>query len=133
MTTNTGKRFTKGVSGNPGGRVKGVERQLRELLGDDLPKIAMAMRDIALGKKPKGSKITIKAADTIKAAEWVYDRCFGRPKQSIDLGGDLTVEPRSTVDWSHVPIERRRELLAAATELVALESAGAGDGGPTEH
>jgi hypothetical protein len=79
-------QFKPGRSGNPGGRVKGIERVLREQLKGDLPKIAEAMRDIVFDLKAKDS-------DRIKAAEWIYDRCFGKPKQSIDLSGDAGVAP----------------------------------------
>lgn len=45
------------------------------------------MRDIALN-------VEVKESDRIKAAEWVYDRCYGKAKQSIDLSGDLAIGER---------------------------------------
>lgn len=113
MTTR-GRPFAPGVSGNPGGRAKGIERQLREMFAEDLPKIAVAMRDIALSASEK-------AADRIKAAEWIYDRCYGKPKQSLDLVGELALGASgAAVDLGALPLDKRRALVEGLRELREL-------------
>ena len=41
-----GRPFAKGVSGNPGGRPKGLARYVRELVGDDGRRIADFMLNV---------------------------------------------------------------------------------------
>ena len=85
-------RFKKGQgSANPGGRPKGVERRIRELLKDDWEAIALAMRDIALGKLPPGitGETTVKIKDRIDAATWCYDRGWGKTRAVTDVLQDV--------------------------------------------
>ena len=42
----TGKGFTPGVSGNPGGRPKGLSRRVRELVGENGEAIAEYMLSV---------------------------------------------------------------------------------------
>jgi hypothetical protein len=62
-------RFKPGRSGNPSGRPKGLERRVRELLGNDVDAMTLAMKDIVLGIAPTegtlaGIKLTTRAATT---------------------------------------------------------------------
>lgn len=78
--------FRKGQSGNPGGRKRGIERELQELLKDDLPKIAKAQGRIARGLPPEEAPhMEVKAADANRAAEWCYDRCYSKPRQVLEV------------------------------------------------
>lgn len=125
--------FTKGgPSPNPGGRSK-IEKHLRELLKDDLDEIAKCQASIAKGVPPKDAdgKLTtdiktVSARESTRASEWIYDRCFGRPKQNVKLEGDV---PTVTVDWSKLPIEKQRELIEMYERLGLLGETQA----PTEH
>ena len=113
----TSGSFKPGVSGNPAGRRKGVERELRELLAGDLVAIALAMRDIALGRSPAGTSIEVKASDCTKAAEWIYNRCYGQPKTDIELSGSVGVTPQQQAMLAALqlsPIERRARIAELA-------------------
>lgn len=108
-----GKPWAKGVSGNPSGQPKGIVRELREKHSGDLPKIMAAMVAIALDP-------TAKERDRVKASEFVFDRLLGKPTQTIDA--NITTDQGSPIDWSAVPVERRREMLSMLSELGALEA-----------
>jgi len=84
-------KFEKGKSGNPGGRIKGILRELREKHRDDVFKIVDALVAIALNADEK-------AKDRIAASKEALDRIVGRPQQKVDLSGDLSIGQR--VDMS---------------------------------
>jgi hypothetical protein len=74
-----GRPFPRGVSGNPGGRPKGLARYVRELVGDDGRRIA----DFMLGVLDDESERT---ETRLKAAEWLAERGFG--KATLAYGED---------------------------------------------
>jgi hypothetical protein len=115
--------FKKGVSGNPAGQPKGVIRQLREKHREDLPKLMQAAVDIALDKEAKGS-------DRLKAVELVFDRLLGKPKQSIDLTGDVTAGP--SINMAPLTVEQLQAL--AALDVQSEDGDGRdGDTGSSTH
>ena len=67
----TGKGFTPGVSGNPGGRPKGLGRRVRELVGEDGGAIAEYMFSVMEDDRAR-------TADRIDAGKWLADRGFGK-------------------------------------------------------
>jgi hypothetical protein len=75
----TGKGFTPGVSGNPGGRPKGLSRRVRELVGDDGHEIAEFMVSVMTDERARN-------ADRIEAAKWLADRGFGKAPLVLDAG-----------------------------------------------
>jgi hypothetical protein len=75
----TGKGFTPGVSGNPGGRPKGLSRRVRELVGEDGGAIAEYMLSVMENERAR-------TADRIEAAKWLADRGFGRATIVVDAG-----------------------------------------------
>ena len=82
----TGRGFTPGQSGNPGGRPKGLARRVRELVGDNGEAIAAFMFELM-------SDDSARNADRIEAAKWLGDRGFGRPIQGVDLSvNQVTLE-----------------------------------------
>jgi hypothetical protein len=89
----TGKGFTPGVSGNPGGRPKGLSRRVRELVGDDGRAIAEFMFGVL-------SDETQRTADRMEAAKWLADRGFGRAVQALDIDvpSSLDINDFSTDD-----------------------------------
>lgn len=119
---NVGIPFAKGVSGNPGGAPKGIVRKMRETHKDDLTKIMAAMVAIAVG--------TAKDSDRVRAAEFVFDRLLGKAPQTIDatITDNASVAP--AFDWSRVPLELRRQLLAVMQQP---ESEPEPDEPATEH
>jgi hypothetical protein len=73
-----GRPFPQGVSGNPGGRPKGLARYVRELVGDDGQRIA----DFMLGVLEDDTERT---ETRMQAATWLADRGFGKPTQPQEV------------------------------------------------
>lgn len=80
----TGAGFVPGISGNPGGRPKGLSRRVRELVGEDGEAIAEYMFFVMSDDKAR-------TADRLEAAKWLADRGFGRSVQALDI--DITPHP----------------------------------------
>lgn len=111
-------QFKKGETGNPAGRPKGYERQLREVID------SMTAADPLLADDPSGSpespkipawqaivkRAVLDAIDGDRyARDFVADRLMGKPKQTVNI--DEGAEPSSEIDWSVVPVEKRKQLL----------------------
>ena len=75
----TGKGFTPGVSGNPGGRPKGLSRRVRELVGEDGEAIAEDMLSVMNDERAR-------TADRIEAGKWLANRGFGTAPLVIEAG-----------------------------------------------
>ena len=75
----TGKGFPPGVSGNPGGRPKGLSRRVRELVGDDGQAIAEFMFSVMEDDRAR-------TADRIDAGKWLADRGFGKSPLVVSAG-----------------------------------------------
>ena len=70
-----GRPFPKGVSGNPGGRPKGLAKRIRAETrdGEELVEVMLSvLRDKTASRR-----------DTMQAATWLADRGFGRPIQTL--------------------------------------------------
>lgn len=119
---------------NPGGRPKGIERRIRELIEgkkeheDGLTlngweAIANSMYKIAMGKKVKIQGVVgtgeISIKDRIAAANFLYDRVYGKP--TVKVEADTTVHQGNleNIDVDALPkdeleaLERHVENLAA--------------------
>jgi hypothetical protein len=83
----TGSGFMPGVSGNPGGRPKGLSRRVRELVGEDGELIAAYMTSVLIDEKAR-------TTDRLEAAKWLADRGFGRSVQALDVD----VRPHPAID-----------------------------------
>jgi hypothetical protein len=126
-----GRPFEKGRSGNPGGRPK-LEKQIRDFVGrkrvkltdgtevDGWEALAGWLFDIANPENKAPNR------DRVLATKELYDRGYGKPKQHVDLGGDLNVGP--PIDMSKLT---KDQLLALAQLPVGVDT-GEGDG-TTEH
>lgn len=139
-------QFAPGQSGNPSGKPKGLERRVRELLGDDIDAIVYVQRCVALGVPPDvdemialGVKLTdtqrkaiantfstITRRDSNEAAKLVTDRGWGKAKQHVEINDK--------------PSNRRAQAMRPMSDaelraLAKLDEGLEGDGGstPTQH
>ena len=78
-------RFPPGVSGNPGGRPKGLARRVRELVGDDGQRLAEVF--LAVLDDPASS-----VRERMEAATWLADRGWGRPTTVVSGEGDAPLQ-----------------------------------------
>ncbi len=117
-------RIMRGSSGNPSGRARGLERMVREACEGSMPEIIKAQIAIACGRAPEGLTVIIEAVDITRSASWLSDRGWGKPKETVEI-----VEPaaESHVDWSLVPLDDRKRLLAALDEVQQLAATSAAD------
>jgi hypothetical protein len=80
-TPGVGRPFPKGVSGNPGGRPKGLGRYVPELVGGDGRRIADFMLSVVEDE-------TERTETRLKAAEWLADRGFGKAPARAEAAED---------------------------------------------
>ena len=88
------KPFPKGVSGNPKGRPKlpDIKDLMAAVLGEEKSAGMSEAERILRAIRAKAAK------GDVRAAEFLYDRGYGKPKQSIEHGGSLnTPTPSVTV------------------------------------
>lgn len=88
---------------NPGGRPKGIERKVKELVDaqfenwdgkslDGWEAMTMTMYAIAMGKMPPGDtkNIEIRLKDRMAAIEFLFDRVHGKPTVKVESDTTLT-------------------------------------------
>jgi Family of unknown function (DUF5681) len=100
----TGAGFRPGVSGNPGGRPKGLARRVRELVGENGEAIAEYMHSVMNDEQAR-------SADRLEAAKWLADRGFGNAVQALDID----VHQFPVLDLTGVSTEDLDAMLAILT------------------
>lgn len=101
-----GHAFKPNQSGNPGGRPKGYERRLREVVeGEEVDHPI----DKKLGKVPAWEAVVLKAIDDAingspmarqHARSFLADRLIGKPKQDIRIEDVTPVDTEKVADLS---------------------------------
>src|SRR5438105_9017203 len=56
--------------------------------------------------------------DANAAIKFAYERAFGQAKQTVALTDDP--DPEREIDWDQVPLEEKKQLLAALSRIEAL-------------
>lgn len=74
---NSSGQFTKGSSGNPGGRPK-LPAELKQAFQEAAPEALRVLLDIMLDEEAR-------AADRIRCAEVILERGYGKPAQEVSL------------------------------------------------
>jgi hypothetical protein len=91
----TGAGFKPGVSGNPGGRPKGVASAVREVVGDDPYRLAVLLFEIAENPSARD-------ADRIAATKELFDRGWGK---TLSVA---VVQDRESLETDEIAAEVRR-------------------------
>jgi uncharacterized protein DUF5681 len=112
-TAAPGRPFRKGVSGNPGGRPRGLARYVRELVGDDGRRIADFMLDVLDDE-------TERTETRMQAAAWLADRGFG--KASIVMDAVEAVPVQIIVESAFERADRAAERFRADVRRLAVET-----------
>ena len=73
-----GRPFAPGMSGNPGGRPKGLARYVRELVGEDGRRVADFMFGVMEDERERTEV-------RMEAGRWLADRGFGRSHVPVDV------------------------------------------------
>ena len=103
-----GRPFKPGVTGNPGGRPKGLAALVREKTKDGQDPIGFLVRVL------KGKIRGVKMEHRIAAAKELLDRGFGRAVQAIEHSGSTNADSRPLQEFS---IEELRKFLAMAEQV----------------
>lgn len=145
-------RLQPGQTANPGGRPKGLERRVREQLGNAIDAIIYVHRCVAMGVPPErkdiealGVELTprqwdslletfsaISRRDAVESAKLVIDRGWGKAKQHVDLGG---TRGRPVPAKMLTMTDEQLRALAALDDGIGDEDEiiESGSGRPTEH
>ena len=106
-----GKPFPKGVSGNPGGRPRGLAAYVRENTngGDEIVQLVVTIMrgDVIGGQVPR-------IRDRMDAAPWLADRAFGKAVAQVETKS-LNVD----MGLSDISTEELLELLHGKCIMVA--------------
>jgi hypothetical protein len=104
-----GRPFPKGVSGNPGGRPKGLVRRIREETGDGEELVDYMLRVFRAESESTKTRV--------EAASWLADRGFGRPQQTTLVGtADAQASVSPYADLSDEELEERLAQLRAVPD-----------------
>lgn len=116
-----GRPFTKGNSGNPQGCPSSAK--ILEELRTSKGALAKECWEYAI----EGMRKMDRDSPSWRYCHgWVSDHTMGKVTASVDIQGEIGVR-RATIDWSLVPIDQRRQILAALHQAGALAPADADD------
>ncbi len=124
-----------GRSLNPGGKVKGIERRMRELIDqmyedwdgkrlDGWEAMTVMLYQVAMGKAPPGNlegPITMK--DRMAAAQFLFDRVHGKAKIMVESDTTLRAGSVEKLDVDALSAEEL-DALDAHVEILAAKASG---------
>lgn len=119
----TGKGWKPGQSGNPGGRPKGIARQMRDAIKDDPTRVTRIFLDILEDPEAKDS-------DRIAAGREYLDRAYGKAPTYAPVDGENPLEIDSVARRIGAVLdelaERRAARSTGTSEGAELEGTGTG-------
>lgn len=128
-------RFKPGVSGNPGGRPKGLERAVRDAI--DRREFKDANGNVHKGLDAVLARLLellfetgTSPRDAVALAKEIFDRGFGKAKQTVHLKDENTPVATMPRDPAEMTTEELREAIAAVGTLKRLAVV---RGSNTEH
>jgi len=105
-----GKPFPKGVSGNPGGRPRGLAAYVRDSTdgGEEIVEIMVSVMrgDVIGGQVPR-------IRDRMDAATWLADRAFGKPVASVEA---ITRSVNVDIELRELPTKQLLEMLQSSRD-----------------
>jgi hypothetical protein len=113
----TGAGFLPGVSGNPGGRPKGLAKAVRDVSGGDPTVLVEGLLEIARGEGLHGKPV--RDADRIRAYELVLAYGWGKPPAFAPIEA---ADPLELDEVAH-EIQRIADDLSAKREAKQASSA----------
>ena len=95
-------RFVEGVTGNPGGRPKGLAAYVRSLTGADGEELVD--RVWYLLNHPKGKGLQAQRFQ-LECIQWLSDRGFGKPIQGVVYAGATAQDWDAFKGWSDEDVQ----------------------------
>ena len=129
--------FKPGVSGNPGGRPKGLASKIRELApAEELASyyIALWQRDGKVLRKLGIKVAEVTLAERTKAADWLADRGYGKAPQYAPVSDEDPLELDATDSSIAAVLDdlaSRRETKAPRESIAGAVEADGEDGAAT--
>lgn len=138
-------RFAPGRSGNPGGRRKGLTREVRDRFGENGERLVEILAEIVEGTatgcvlgrsmgEPVPVQVEASVRERLDAAELLLAYGFGKPTQSLELagpgGGPIPVEHRAALvldDLRDADLQQLEQLLTRALPPAQLDDVIEGD------
>jgi hypothetical protein len=109
-----GRPFVPGMSGNPGGRPKGLAGYVRKLVGEDGRRVADFMLSVLEDERERTEV-------RMEAARWLADRGFGRAHVPVEA--KQPEEPETIIIVSPIMSALKEGLEAQERELDAARPA----------
>ena len=110
-----GRPFPKGVSGNPGGRPKEIQ-EIVDLARQACPAAIRTLKEITLDENAP-------PAARVHAANSLLDRGYGKPKETVDLTGKISLEALVLASMEHRAPAQSNAVTAAPVRAVEAPAA----------
>lgn len=118
-------RFVQGVTGNPGGRPKGLASYVREIAGDDGKMLVDGVLELLRQSEASGKGGIQAQRFQLECIQWLADRGFGKAVLSVEhtgsIGHNWDAFPNMSDDDVQALVDAARVLLAAKANVIEHE------------